>query len=141
MAARRKAQREFRRDYTEDLEHTQDRHARQERRRRTPPTSPERPQHAPQPVSTYTVRAVEAARTDLFATMTRAENSIEPKTVALNIATAQRLVLADMQHNIAVLTEAVLGESLGMLHIEVLGDSVKEYCRSVRIAVVMEHCD
>ena len=114
----------------DELRRTQTRHRRQERKRPTPPTSPERVQKRADLVSTHAVRAVDAARTDLFATMTRTGDDRVPKTVALNIATAQRVVLADMQHDIAMLTEVVLRDSVKSVDIKTLGRSVKEYCRS-----------
>jgi hypothetical protein len=73
---------------------------------------------------------VNAAKRDLFTTTTRTTDEQQPKTAALNIATAQRLVLADLQHDIAKCAEAVLGNLAGPRDIRRLGSSVKEYCKS-----------
>lgn len=116
---------------------TQTLHGLQEKRRPTPPTSPERAHEPADPVSTHPIDAVEAARPDLFATMTRAKNNRKPKTVALNIATAQRLVLADMQHDIARQTELVLGDSVKAVDIKQLGILVREYCMPMLIVVIV----
>lgn len=118
---------------------TQRRHDVQEDDRPTPPTSPERGSGNAIlfPTSTHPFNAVEAARTDLFATMTRTKNNQKPKTVALNIATAQRLVLADMQHDIAMRTEVVLGDSVQPRDIRELGLSVRDYCKCIVTPVIM----
>lgn len=44
--------------------------------------------------------AVDAANIDLFVTLTRSDDTLAPKTAALNLATAQRLVLANYQRRI-----------------------------------------
>jgi hypothetical protein len=44
--------------------------------------------------------AIDAARTQLFVTLTRRRDAQAPKTATLNLATAQRLVLADFQRQI-----------------------------------------
>lgn len=69
--------------------------------------------------------------------MTRAKNNRKPKTVALNIATAQRLVLADMQHDIARQTELALGDSVKAVDIKQLGILVREYCMPMLIVVIV----
>jgi hypothetical protein len=120
---------------------TQKRHDEQEERRPTPPTSPERAHGPANPVSTHLVNAIEAARTDLFATMRRVHDNDKPKTVAVNIATAQRLVLADMQHDIAAQTALVLGDAVRSVDIKRLGILVKEYCMFILIIVIMSDHD
>jgi hypothetical protein len=130
----------IREDSPEDQEpvHTQRRHDEQEFDRPTPSTSPERPHQQPAaPASTHPVKAVEAARTDLFATMRRVRDNDKPKTVAVNIATAQRLVLADMQHDIAAQTALVLGDAVRSVDIKHLGVLVKGYCTFIHIVVVV----
>jgi hypothetical protein len=49
---------------------------------------------------TAIIAAIDAARVDLFFTLTRKGNPKIPKTAALNLATAQRLVLAEHQRRI-----------------------------------------
>ena len=44
--------------------------------------------------------AFDAARTQLFVTLTRRHDAEAPKTAALNIATAQRLLLAEFQRRL-----------------------------------------
>lgn len=44
--------------------------------------------------------AIRAARTQLFVTLTRSRDAQAPKTATLNLATAQRLVLADAQRRL-----------------------------------------
>ena len=104
-------------------------HVRQDNRRRTPPGSPER---STRPLSTYPIDAVNAAKEDLFITTTRTTDDKKPKTAALNIATAQRLVLADLQHDIANYAEVILDmdKLVEPLDIKILGHTLKEYCRS-----------
>lgn len=100
----------------------------QDKRRRTPPGSPER---STRPLSTYPTGAVNAAKIDLFTTTTRTTDDKKPKTAALNIATAQRLVLADLQHDIANRAEVILDldKLVDPMDIKILGGTVKEYCR------------
>lgn len=124
-----------------DPRHTQRRHDEQEERRPTPPTSPGHAHEPADPASTHPVDAVEAVRTDLFATMRRTKNNKKPKTVALNIAAAQRLVLADMQHDIARQTASVLGDSVQSYHIKFLGTLVRGYCMLIPIGVIMSERD
>lgn len=105
-------------------------HARQDQRRPTPPGSPA-PGRTTGPLGAHPKGAVDAARSDLFTTTTRTADDAKPKAAALNIATAQRLVLADLQHDIALLAEVILSMD-GLAEpsdIKNLGRSVKEYCR------------
>lgn len=108
-----------------DLEHTRPHHERQERRRRTPPTSP-----GPSIEDiNYYEKAIETAKKDLFLTISRRERRHEPKVAALNIATAQRLVLADLQHIIASGVEAIFKDSDNQYSsISSLNLSIREYC-------------
>ncbi|GAB7334730.1 hypothetical protein MBLNU13_g06662t1 [Cladosporium sp. NU13] len=104
-------------------------HARQDKRRPTPPGSP-KPERTTDPLGAHPKGAVDAAKIDLFTTTTRTADDTKPKTAALNIATAQRLVLADLQHDIAFLAEVILSMD-GLAEpndIKNLGRSVKEYC-------------
>lgn len=104
-------------------------HERQERRRRTPPTSPG--SSAEEDINYYE-RAIETAKKDLFLTIPRRERRHEPKVAALNIATAQRLVLAHMQHGIASGVEAVFKESHEPhFSLNMLTHQIKEYCKCV----------
>jgi hypothetical protein len=111
-------------------------HKRQDERRRTPPASPERSTH---PISTHPTGAVNAAKIDLFTTTTRTKADRKPKTAAVNIATAQRLVLADLQHDIATGAEVILGNKLvDPIDIKTLGRSVKDYCRSASLCAHLD---
>lgn len=103
-------------------------HARQDKRQLTPPGSPRR---STRQISTHPRGAANAARTDLFTTTAQTGRDSKPKTAALNIATAQRLVLADLQHDIALRAEAVLGDSADPTDIERLGSCIKKYCKFV----------
>lgn len=103
-------------------------HHQQDKRRRTPPDSPQR---STRQISTHPTGAVRAAKIDLFTTTTRRKDDRKPKTAALNIATAQRLVLADLQHDIAARAEDVLSDRADSMSIESLGRSIKDYCRSI----------
>ena len=106
------------------------RHAAQDERRPTPPGSP-KPERSTRPLGTHPKGAVNAAKKELFTTTERRKDERKPKTAALNIAAAQRLVLADLQHDIAILAEVIL--SMDKLaepnDIKNLGRSIKEYCR------------
>lgn len=105
-------------------------HARQDERRPTPPGSPT-PERSTRGLGIHPKGAINAAKKDLFTTTRRRNDERKPKTAALNIATAQRLVLADLQHDIASLAEVIL--SMDKLaepnDIKNLGRSIKEYCR------------
>ena len=103
-------------------------HEHQDKKRRTPPPSPQR---GTLKISTHPTGAVNAAKEDLFTTTHRTTDHSKPKTAALNIATAQRLVLADLQHDIALRAEVVLRDSAETLDIKLLGSSIKEYCKSI----------
>jgi hypothetical protein len=100
-------------------------HDHQDEQRPTPPGSPER---STRPIRTHPTAAVDAAKIDLLTMTTRTEDDRKPETVAVNIAIAQRLVLADLQHDIAMGTEGILNNSVDPIDIKVLGRSVKDYC-------------
>jgi hypothetical protein len=81
--------------------------------RRTPPlpsasTMPRIPRHLLINSTLFTIdekvtsleAAIEAAKIDLFVTLRRSTDDTAPKTATLNLATAQRLVLADFQRKI-----------------------------------------
>lgn len=84
-------------------------HVQQETMRDTPPPGARPSVSADSSNSMrYHETIIEATRLELCSTITRRENPEAPKVMALNIATAQRLVLADMQQQIASQVKKVL---------------------------------
>lgn len=76
--------------------------------------------------------AVTVAKTDLFVTLTRSGDELAPKVAALNLATAQRLVLAHMQQNITKIAHEVLTGRDDRPDIYGLEYELARYCESHR---------
>jgi len=77
--------------------------------------------------------AIDSAKTNLFVTLTRTDNDNAPKTAALNLATAQRLVLAGYQHQITeTLYKAITLEDKDDAadELRLLNTQLHEYCKS-----------
>lgn len=103
-------------------------HEHQDKERRTPPPSPQR---GTLNISKHPTSAVNAAKKDLFTTTRQTTDDRKPKTAALNIATEQRVVLADLQHDIALRAETVLRDPADPFDIVILASSIKKYCKFI----------
>lgn len=87
---------------------------------------------APASSDTALRAAINIAKTDLFVTLTRSGNELAPKVATLNLATAQRLVLADIQQRIAKFAhDIVTGLDENQIRIDLLdlGIELADYCK------------
>jgi hypothetical protein len=115
-------------------------HQKWENERSTPP--PETLQSNP-PASTAAVpvkwltNAINAAKLDVFTTLTRREDNKAPKTAALNIAAAQRLVLAHQQWKISQVTAELYTRQLSDGDWDILSDVLQKLIRTHCKSAVM----
>jgi hypothetical protein len=118
-------------------------HKEWENRKSTPP--PETPQSSP-PASTAAVpvewlaNAIKAAKLDVFTTLTRRGDANAPKTATLNIAAAQRLVLAHQQWKISQIAAELYTRPLSDGDSDILSDVlqklIRTHCKSVVMASI-----
>jgi len=76
--------------------------------------------------------AVHAAKTDLFVTLTRRRNDAAPKDATLNLATGQRLVLAQIQRRLiryAHNTVTASDERVAACEVKDFEDELSRYCK------------
>ena len=78
--------------------------------------------------------AIDAARTQLFVTLTRRHGAQSPKTATLNLATAQRLVLADFQRQITETCHEIVTTKKNTIAtdaLRVLDSLLDNYCMKI----------
>jgi hypothetical protein len=81
-------------------------------------------------VSMWYTKAVNAAKLDIFTTLTRSGDDNAPKTATLNIAATQRLVLAYQQKKISAATAILYTPAPPSYVFEDLGTLIHIYCKS-----------
>lgn len=78
--------------------------------------------------------AIDAARTQLFVTLTRRRDAQAPKTATLNLASALRLVLADIQRQITERCREIATtekETIANNALKTLGELLDRYCMKI----------
>ena len=65
----------------------------------------------------WRTNAVDAAKLDIFTTLTRSCDDKAPKTATLNIAAAQRLIVANWQRKIAIQVAELYNKQLSRSHL------------------------
>ena len=78
--------------------------------------------------------AIDAARTQLFVNLTRRHDAQAPKTATLNLASAQRLVLANIQRQITETCHEIVTtekKTIATNALKTLGELLDGYCMKI----------